>query len=173
MDPSAALPTLTVRQPWADLILSGVKDVENRSWPTRHRGGLLVHAAARVDRAAIERLERELGVVLPRDYEPRVGVILGAVEVVDCVSRSDSPFFTGPYGFTLRNPRRFDEPIPYRGRLGIYRIPIAALNGQAVDLGALFQSGEPAHRALDARAQAEDAGSAAAPHRTLQGPNPL
>ena len=36
---------ITVRQPWADLIASGAKRVENRTWRTHHRGPLLIHAA--------------------------------------------------------------------------------------------------------------------------------
>jgi hypothetical protein len=40
--------TLTVRQPWASLIVTGAKDVENRSWPTSYRGTLLIHAGVRL-----------------------------------------------------------------------------------------------------------------------------
>lgn len=36
---------LSIRQPWASLIVMGIKDIENRTWPTRHRGSVLVHAA--------------------------------------------------------------------------------------------------------------------------------
>lgn len=36
---------LTVRQPWAWLLVNGHKDIENRSWPTKYRGPLLIHAA--------------------------------------------------------------------------------------------------------------------------------
>ena len=40
---------LTIRQPWADLIMSGAKDVENRTWSTSYRGRLWIHAAVKVD----------------------------------------------------------------------------------------------------------------------------
>ena len=36
---------LSIRQPWAWLILNGGKDIENRSWPTKVRGRVLVHAS--------------------------------------------------------------------------------------------------------------------------------
>jgi len=36
---------ISIRQPWAALIVSGIKDVENRTWPTRYRGQLLIHAS--------------------------------------------------------------------------------------------------------------------------------
>lgn len=53
---------LTVKQPWASLIMSGEKDVENRSWATRHRGLIAIHSSARPDRDAIRR-----GLGTPRD----------------------------------------------------------------------------------------------------------
>jgi hypothetical protein len=40
---------LSIRQPWAWLIIAGHKDVENRSWTTTYRGPLLIHAARRPD----------------------------------------------------------------------------------------------------------------------------
>jgi hypothetical protein len=44
--------TLTVRQPWATLIAKGVKDVENRTWHTKFRGLLAIHAGQNYDRVA-------------------------------------------------------------------------------------------------------------------------
>src|SRR3954453_23306276 len=38
---------LTIRQPWAALIMAGSKDVENRVWPTSFRGRLAIHAGLR------------------------------------------------------------------------------------------------------------------------------
>jgi hypothetical protein len=45
---------LSVRQPWAWAIVSGYKDVENRSWPTNYRGTLFIHAGQRLDRAGLD-----------------------------------------------------------------------------------------------------------------------
>jgi hypothetical protein len=42
---------LSIRQPWAWLIVHGWKDVENRNWQTKHRGRFLVHAAQGMTRA--------------------------------------------------------------------------------------------------------------------------
>jgi hypothetical protein len=50
---------------------------------------------------------------------------VGSVEIVDCVTVSDSPWFDGRYGFVLRNP----EPLPFRpmrGALGFFRAPVSA-----------------------------------------------
>jgi hypothetical protein len=121
--PRATLPALSIRQPWADLILWGIKEVENRTWPTRFRGRLLIHAGRQVDSGALARLEASYGVVLPAGYAPRTGAILGMVELVDCVEHHPSPFFHGPWGFVLRDPVDFGVPIPAAGRLGIFQVP--------------------------------------------------
>jgi hypothetical protein len=43
---------LSIRQPWASLIVAGVKDVENRTWPMRYRGRVLIHSSLRADDTA-------------------------------------------------------------------------------------------------------------------------
>jgi hypothetical protein len=43
------LKALTIRQPWAELILRGRKPFELRTWRTKYRGPLVIHAAAKVD----------------------------------------------------------------------------------------------------------------------------
>ena len=48
---------ITIRQPWAELILRGEKDVENRSWRTNHRGLLLIHAGLGADTEYFEEYE--------------------------------------------------------------------------------------------------------------------
>jgi ASCH domain len=78
---------LSVRQPWADWILSGRKRVEHRSWRTHVRGRILIHASG------------------------KHGAILGSVELVDVRKRGDR------YDWILRNPQRFPQPIPAKGRL--------------------------------------------------------
>ena len=40
---------LTIRQPWAELILRGCKPYELRSWRTNYRGPLVIHAAMKID----------------------------------------------------------------------------------------------------------------------------
>ena len=100
---------LSIRQPWANRILHDGKDVENRDWPTRFRGPVLIHTGKRPD-GALCRAEADLP----------LGGIVGVVEIVDCVTSMDSRWFYGPYGFVLRNPR----PLAFvscRGRLGFFR----------------------------------------------------
>jgi hypothetical protein len=60
--------TNSVRQPWASLIVSGAKDVENRTWPTRYRGSL------KVDDTSSEDIEGRYGVRLPAEL-PLGGIV--------------------------------------------------------------------------------------------------
>lgn len=91
---------LSVRQPFAHLIVAGVKDVENRDWPTSYRGTLLIHAAAGAlafrawsdlfdmgaDMGPDDELEdTEAGIVLPAPRVLARGAIVGAGDVEDCL----------------------------------------------------------------------------------------
>jgi ASCH domain len=116
------VPCLSVRQPWADLIVSGIKDVENRRWPTSFRGLVLVHAPRTVEEREVPRAASLLRVPA-EEYVPVTGAIVGATEIVDCVTQHESRFFAGPYGFVLRNSRQFTEPVPFPGRLGLFPVP--------------------------------------------------
>lgn len=131
------LPALTIRQPWADLILSGVKDVENRHWSTRFRGPLLIHSSKAVAWEEVAELQRDR--LLPRDYRPVIGAILGLVEVVGCVTDHPSQFFHGPYGFTMRNPCPFSRPIPFSGQPGIFNVPVLVLSAVASEIESFSQ----------------------------------
>jgi hypothetical protein len=115
---------LSIRQPWAWLIVHGYKDVENRTWATRYRGPLLVHAGLtldpRADRAA--ELARALGIALPALSELPRGAIVGRVQVTDCVTAYPSRWFEGPYAFVLTEAEPI-EPIPRKGMLGLFTVP--------------------------------------------------
>jgi hypothetical protein len=103
-----SLPALSVRQPWAWLIVTVNKDIENRSSRTRHRGPLPVHAAtssADLHEDGIAKLERRHGIKLPDEYA--MGGIVCVVDVVDCKSHTGSPWHhPGAIGWVLRRPRR-------------------------------------------------------------------
>jgi hypothetical protein len=49
---------LSIRQPWAWLIIAGIKDIENRRWATNHRGPILVHAALMPNATPMDEVER-------------------------------------------------------------------------------------------------------------------
>jgi hypothetical protein len=102
-----ATKAISIRQPWAWLIVNGYKPIENRSRRTHLRGTILVHAGANrsefVDLCNYVR--KRHGVVVPEDVE--FGGVIGAVDLVDCMERSKSPWHTrGYWGWVLENPRR-------------------------------------------------------------------
>lgn len=115
---------LSVRQPWPWAMQHAGKDIENRDWRTSRRGRFAIHAGKGMSlveyRDCLDTV-REINpeVELPgMDQLPRGGIV-GTVEIVDCVSRSDSPWFFGAFGFVLRDFRPV-EFIPCRGELGFF-----------------------------------------------------
>ena len=119
---------LSVRQPWAWAIVAGHKVIENRSAGAIRAGRMdcrriAIHAATGLKRDeydwAVWRLDRH-GVAYPRPDALVRGAIIGAVDVVDIVDRSDSEWFGGPMGLVLANASVCD-PIPAIGELGYFR----------------------------------------------------
>lgn len=115
---------LSIRQPWAWLIVNGYKPIENRSWPTRYRGELLIHAAKGMTRAEYEDardLAEHLGITIPQPAALERGGIVGQVTMSGCVDDSPSPWFFGRHGFQLENAK----PLPFqpcKGQLGFFDV---------------------------------------------------
>lgn len=126
---------LTLTQPWATLVILGIKHWETRGWFTRERGRIAVHAAkgwTKADRALADEL-RALS-ILPADADLPLGAVLGTVRLdglirtdPQLVERHISPaeyilgdYSPGRYGWELGEPRPFPEPIPARGALGLW-----------------------------------------------------
>jgi hypothetical protein len=112
---------LSIRQPWAWLIINGYKDIENRSWPTEYRGDFLVHVAKRFDKEGYQWVLENTNIQMPSPDEFQRGGVAGVVELVDCVVTHESIWFTGPYGFVLNNPRKLTF-FELKGRLGFFEI---------------------------------------------------
>ena len=111
-------PVLTVRQPWASAIFRAGKTVENRSRRTHYRGRLWIHASIFTGRDEADRWAAEHDLWLPGEPLPR-GVILGSVELVDCIDDSDSPWaLSDSYHWLLCSPLLLVRPVPHTGRLG-------------------------------------------------------
>jgi len=132
---------LTVKQPWAHWIVSGQKNVENRSRRTHYRGELLIHAGTAWDHTSQARqieLELALGLTRPSSDDVPYGAIIGSVQVVNCIRDSWSPWAApGRWHWLLRNPVVFSTPIPCRGMLGLWNVPTeleAQLSGLSVRL---------------------------------------
>ena len=137
--------TLSIRQPWASLIVKGFKDVENRSWKTPIRGEIAVHASASkaeddwedaiitvaVIRAIAlsEAKEWLIKTIGEFDKLPR-GAILGTVEIADCKRERMSPWhFDENWGFYLQNPKELKKPIPAKGKLGFWDFDLSLAGG--------------------------------------------
>ena len=121
---------LTIKQPWASLIVNGYKDYEFRSWKTNYRGKILIHAGLSMDREASKILECY-------DLNYIKGAIIGEAEITDCILVSDSfkkelmdinPIVysrTDTYGWKLENIVMYDEPIYVKGKLGLWNYDIS------------------------------------------------
>lgn len=119
---------LTIKQPWASLIFYG-KDIENRDWHSNYRGIVAIHSSAKMDRSDLEDACDLMRGFIPK-FSARIfqqdtfptGVILGTVEMVGCVTASDSHWFVGEHGFVFRNQVPFLKPIPCKGALGFWNL---------------------------------------------------
>lgn len=135
---------LSLRQPWAWLVATGIKDVENRTWPTKFRGRFYIHAGKSseikvqglgdawiLNRLAAGQVTRYRNARLDR------GAIIGEATLVDCKFRfpdENASLYSkwaegGLYGFVLADPILYEEPIPCRGFLGFFepKLPAGAL----------------------------------------------
>ena len=122
---------LSVSQPYADLIITGKKTIELRTWNTNFRGEFLVHAPIKIREDVCDRLGIDKSKL-------RTGVIIGKVEIYDVKSYNSmkelerdhnkhlfiEESFQHRYGFLLRNPQPFRVPIPYKGSLGFFDVKI-------------------------------------------------
>ena len=115
---------LSIRHPWIDLIIAGSKTIEIRTWATRYRGPLLLHASSAYgisEREAAARLRR------PAPDPATLGAVVGVAELVDCrpVRREDwkcagLPRLEGRlWAWVLARPRAVG-PLPCRGQRTLF-----------------------------------------------------
>ena len=118
--------TLSIRQPWADLIVQGKKTLELRSWSVKYRGALAIHASTNIEREACA----------AHGIDPErvtAGAIIGVVDLVDIIeldaqafdARRNEHLADAPmerfgersllYGWQLANPRTLPQPRVVRG----------------------------------------------------------
>ena len=123
---------LSIRQPWAWLIVHGGKDVENRSWHTKLRGRFLVHASKGMTKDEYTEaadFARTLGITVPPADQLLRGGVIGSVVLVDSQDTSQSPWYMGQKALVLREPLSLPF-IRIKGQLGFFEIP----NEQLVQL---------------------------------------
>ena len=101
---SDLLYALSIKQPWAEYILSGDKDIEYRRWDTGIRGTVYIHVSKVPD-------EDEMSKFISDGIELQLGGIVGKVDIVDV-----EKYGVNDYGFKLENAKRIDF-IPCNGQL--------------------------------------------------------
>lgn len=120
---------ISIRQPWAILIVLGLKDIENRSWKTNFRGRVLIHAGKTVSKNGWREMnQKQIDVaanskmVGAKFNELPFGAIIGSVEIVDCVKNHPSLWaIDGDWNWVLANPVMFPEPITgVKGKLSFW-----------------------------------------------------
>ncbi|MGM9874690.1 MAG: ASCH domain-containing protein [Bacilli bacterium] len=119
---------LTIKEPWASLIIEEYKKYEFRSWKTKYRGKILIHAGCSVEKDMIKRFS---------DYDINInpGYIIGHATIVDCILvdeefnkklRNIDPVVYGrsnhteTYAWKLENVVKYEKPIPCKGKLGLW-----------------------------------------------------
>ena len=123
----AVVTAISIRQPWTELILRGRKTIEVRSWQTKHRGELWLHAGSRADTKALN----EFCITLD---EVALGALVGRCELHACIEfdartwdswrplhLNEGTLGEPRFAWFLRDVIRI-EPRPLKGRLGLMRI---------------------------------------------------
>ena len=121
---------ITIKQPFATLIAEGLKEYEFRTWRTKYRGEILIHAGKGIDKKAMRKFEH-----LGLDYPS--GCIIAKVNLTDCIKVDDNfrSFLNDKnslvyssitnhtewegYGFKLENVKKV-EPIYVNGKLSLW-----------------------------------------------------
>ena len=101
---------LSIRQPWATLVVHGIKTIEIRSWSTKKTGEIYIHAGQLADRRedAWRFVPKKL-----REWTERRGGIVGRARLIECVSYEDSASFAKDVKRHLNNPDWFQPPRLY------------------------------------------------------------
>lgn len=120
---------LSIRQPWAWLIVMGHKTIENRTKASHRRSEIYIHASATMTKADYESADyflhiRKIDIVIPRFEDLPRGGIVGSASLVDCVQESSNQWFTGPYGWVMANAK----PLPFQKFKGALNFFLVDLN---------------------------------------------
>ena len=115
---------ISIKQPWASLIINGYKEYEFRTWKTKYRGKILIHASQTIDKDIMPKFKAF-------NLEYPTGCIIGEVHITDCL-KIDSLLaekenniiyednYIDNYAFKLDKIIKYDNPIKVKGQLGIW-----------------------------------------------------
>ena len=122
---------LTIKQPWASLIVYGYKKYEFRSWKTSYKGKILIHAGAGIDKDAMNKY-KHLNIPFPSK------MIIGSVDLEECILLDDktnemiakeNEFIYGNkkrdgYAWKLSNPSLINYNKTINGKLSLWNVSI-------------------------------------------------
>ena len=124
---------LSVRQPYANLLVNGIKDVENRGFRTKFRGTVLIHASAKMHdivpylrklmyKHALTYVQSKIVAEATLcELNNSFGAIIGSVDIIDCVENHPSEWVEqGQCHWVCANARKLKKPIPAKGMLGLW-----------------------------------------------------
>lgn len=139
---------LTIQQPWASLIIHGLKVFETRSWSTKYSGALAIHAGKTFALAHSPELTEALGQIGKTHPGPLpLGCVLGIVNLENCftaefvmaLAKEKHPelknpdreialgfYAPGRWAWKLQHPKPFATPVPAKGKLGLWNWEIPA-----------------------------------------------
>lgn len=128
-DKNPPIKALTIRQPWAELILRGRKPFELRSWSASYRGPLAIHAAMKVDTEDAWQLRLNPEKLITGAF---VGVVI--LSNVRPFTREDASllgqrhaggsWYPNLFSWVLKKRRRI-SPVKAKGQLGLFKVPKA------------------------------------------------
>ena len=125
---------ITIKQPFASLIAAGIKEYEFRTWKTKYRGELLIHAGKGIDKKAMKKFEA-YGLEYPSGCIVAKAYLSDCIEVDDkfrkiLVEKNPEVYHSivkhdewEGYGFKLESVKKI-EPIPAKGKLSIWEIDL-------------------------------------------------
>ena len=129
---------LSLRQPYAELIVTGKKTIELRSWKTKFRGKFLIHASKFKPNDV---LVWGLGLSL---HDLEYGALIGTAELTGIKNYDELPdsewekdyqkhlagndYRGSTKGFILKNSTKFTHSIQYKGQLNFFNVPDSIIN---------------------------------------------
>jgi hypothetical protein len=132
---------LSFLQPWASLTVMGLKKLETRSWSTKHRGELLIHASMGQSGALLAQEPPFLKYITDFSKLP-FGAIIGKVQLTDIIKvqslhmsdavinqltmeeRAFGDYSNGRYVWVLEEPELFSKPVKMKGTLGLWNFEL-------------------------------------------------
>ena len=123
---------LTIKEPYASLIINGYKKYEFRSWKTNYRGKILIHASKKKEKSVMNEFS---------DYNLSYnnGKIIGEAYISDCIKIDDGfnsklikenprvygrHNHIGKYAWKLENVKEYEKKIDAKGKLGLWNIEL-------------------------------------------------